>query len=117
MVDRLEMPHPFASLRVETEQTFSKKIIAGNYSIEVLNLTLRGYRFQRHVHVAKVVIGAHHRPRTAELRVFPGIVQVGVITKFSRVGNYVKRPEVFSAVYIETAKITGPALSVVGRDT
>ena len=86
VLDRLEMPDPFARFRVEGEQRIGEEIVAESISADE---HVHGVR-DRHVHDAALRIQAHACPRRQIAAIGPGVLGPRVVAVFARVRKRVE---------------------------
>jgi len=102
VVHHLEMPDPFAGLRVEAQQAVGEQVVAGAFAA----VPVVGGAARRHVDVAELLVDAHRRPRLAAAGVFPGVLVPRLDTILAGARHDVELPAQRAGLDVVAADIT-----------
>jgi hypothetical protein len=103
MVQRLEVPHAPAGLRIETHDAFGEQVVAGPRPAVVVARRF----FERHVHVAKLFVAADQRPGAAVPGVGPRVVEPRLVAELTLARHDVKRPQHLAGAHVVSADVVG----------
>src|SRR5262249_26112110 len=101
VMQRLEVPHTLAGLRVKTHDGFGKQVVAGTRAAKV---NARCF-FEWKIDVAELVVTTQKRPRAAVTGVEIRSVEPRVFSVLAGPRHDMKCPEEFAGARIETADI------------
>src|SRR5262249_6903716 len=103
VMQRLEMPDTFASLRVEADDALGKQVVAGPRAAVVV---ARGF-FGRQIDVAEFLVRGEQRPDAAVARVRGRSVEPRVLAELTGPRNDVEGPQMFAGLRVEAADVVG----------
>jgi len=99
----LEVPHDLAGAHVEAHKARGIHVVAGTMP----PVQIAGRRFDRQVHVAKLVVRRKRRPDAGVARVSPGVVAPCVDVRLPRLRNRVESPKFPACLHVEATDEAG----------
>src|SRR5439155_23786987 len=107
VMDRLEMPHALAGLRVQAHQALGEEIVSGSRRPVVVVVR----RLDGRIDIAELLVRAHLPPDARVPRVGPRVVQPGVAAVLARAGDGMECPELLAGTDVVTPYV--PLIAVL----